>query len=691
MLTGAKAQEPDSPPAAGSGRAESTAEPQAPADPQATAPRPYVDQLIDPDSPASAAALREAAEEAVRDTPGLDATLIEGRLYHFGSSAGTSLTESGILFQHRRETLNHGDWLLEGSGLLTSNGTNPVYGGSADRRRARFQLQQVGLPIRDDLQMTNAIGLIRLPSAGSDDYLSRFALPGAFVAGASSRLDRPLTTVYGGIGESARLDGGQGLGWSSTGGVSAGGGWRYAGREGGRASVDLASLRGDRFARDNTTAALTLGRDDRSGDPLAARPPRYRWQYRLLADDERHVGHNLDARYRSRLGVWTGSLWTFDPGLHWYNTLLSSGQKGAALRYDHADPSLFWGLGGERTRDRPFVDGAPALESAALHGSVGTRIGLGRAVGLSGQWRRLAPRDADAAAAGFAGTAGARSYRSTNQSLSTHFNRSVRDYSDRWQLSWVSNRSPEQRSNLYEATWNADRVLEEGESLGGFVGIGYQLSTGAPARWRPTAGLSWATQPADRWQLTTYLRYARDLTADLTSYSWSGSARASYQFSRHWQLSIDGGLNQGAVSTASNEPLFATIQKTRQRDRTFWLSVRYQDAGGTPYAALTGSGRRGAGSIGGVVFQDENGDGIRQADERPAANVSLTLDNGVSVKTDAAGRFVFPIAGTGSRRLVVDPESIRLPWGVASETPRTVSVNLREQTTLDIPLVRIGE
>ncbi|MGE0310312.1 MAG: hypothetical protein AB7P21_01635 [Lautropia sp.] len=670
-----------------------------------TAPaQPYTDQLIDPDSPASIEARDEAEAVAERQTPGLEATSVEARGYHYGSSPGGSMTETGIAFQHRRETLNHGDWLLEGSALLSSSGTGTVFGGTDARRRLRVQLRQQAMPLAGDLAWSNAIGVIRLPPPAGGDYLSRFQLPGALVAGASTALESSRSAIHVGVGEAARLDGGQGLGWSSTGRLALGAGWNWRNEAGLRASIDLSHLARDPgtsasgqpagIGGDGLAAAFTVGGRDRPPPGVDASTPRWRWQYRLLAGEGGRLGHSADARWREGLGVWSGSAWRFDPGLSWYGNLLSSGQYGVALRHDHADPSQFWGLGADWARDRAWVEGAPSLENRALSASIGVKTALGRSVGVATQWREIAPRGAGGqggAATGVTGDGATLAYRVTRQSITANYSRGIRDYADRWQVSWIGNRSAADASDLVELEWSADLTLDARASLGGFAGVGLQRDADGTRRWRPTAGANWAVEPAERWTVHSYLRYSRDVTNDLQSYAWAGGVRVGYRIDRRWRISVDGGLNQGSVTANPAEPLFATVQTTRQRDRSIWLTLGYQDAGGVPYATLTGSTRRGAGRIEGIVFQDENGDGVRQPGERPVANVSLRLDNGLVARTDATGRFSFPIAGPGSRRVLVDAETVRLPWGVASDTPVSVEVRVRETVSLDIALTKIGE
>ena len=119
--------------------------------------------------------------------------------------------------------------------------------------------------------------------------------------------------------------------------------------------------------------------------------------------------------------------------------------------------------------------------------------------------------------------------------------------------------------------------------------------------------------------------------------------------------------------------------------------MRYAEAGGVPYlASLPGDGR-GAGSLAGFVFYDDNRDGQRQPSERGAAGVTVWLDNVQSTVTGADGRYEFALVRSGRHALRVDASTVRLPWGLADERAMRVEIEPRRGGFADLPLLRVGE
>lgn len=121
------------------------------------------------------------------------------------------------------------------------------------------------------------------------------------------------------------------------------------------------------------------------------------------------------------------------------------------------------------------------------------------------------------------------------------------------------------------------------------------------------------------------------------------------------------------------------------RDRSFFLTLRYERNAGQPQAVLGGASRGASGSVSGTLFLDENEDGRRSASELPAPNVTVVLDGRYSVRTDSLGNFAFPRVAAGSHRLTVVPDNLPLPWSIADDQAgRTIQVTVRQDT--HIPL-----
>ena len=86
----------------------------------------------------------------------------------------------------------------------------------------------------------------------------------------------------------------------------------------------------------------------------------------------------------------------------------------------------------------------------------------------------------------------------------------------------------------------------------------------------------------------------------------------------------------------------------------------------------------------GRVFLDANGNGQREANELPAAAVTVVLDGRFSVQTDAEGHFQFPRVAIGPHRVAVVSDNLPLPWRFADGADqRAIEVAVRHDTTLD--------
>jgi hypothetical protein len=101
------------------------------------------------------------------------------------------------------------------------------------------------------------------------------------------------------------------------------------------------------------------------------------------------------------------------------------------------------------------------------------------------------------------------------------------------------------------------------------------------------------------------------------------------------------------------------------------------------------TGASGYGEVRGEVFFDANRDGVRQAGERPASGVFVYLDRRYERVTDSDGRYTFNTVPAGEHTVSIAVEDLPLPWGLDDDSPRTVSVAVREDSVVNIALTRI--
>jgi hypothetical protein len=120
----------------------------------------------------------------------------------------------------------------------------------------------------------------------------------------------------------------------------------------------------------------------------------------------------------------------------------------------------------------------------------------------------------------------------------------------------------------------------------------------------------------------------------------------------------------------------------------FWLSVRYRQTSGQPFAQVgrRDDGTSGSGVLSGQVFFDENRDGIRQPSEEAAVGVTVLLDGRYQTRTDPSGFYTFLPVPTGEHEVIVLVEELPLPWGLDDDTPRRTRVSYRSTVMVNFPL-----
>jgi hypothetical protein len=184
-----------------------------------------------------------------------------------------------------------------------------------------------------------------------------------------------------------------------------------------------------------------------------------------------------------------------------------------------------------------------------------------------------------------------------------------------------------------------------------------------------------------RWSL------ARDVVRTVGTYANVGLV---------WRISPRWSLVGSYYDNRSQTQAFATIAPLVPvdalvpvpRDRAIFVTVRYEDHAGTPVAPLGGAPGSGAGMVVGYIWYDANDDGRRAANEAGAANVTVLLDGKFAGRTNSDGKFEFPFVAAGPHSIVVVPDNLALPYSIAGDGRREISVRTRETTSIDIPATK---
>jgi len=394
----------------------------------------------------------------------------------------------------------------------------------------------------------------------------------------------------------------------------------------------------------------------------------------IVADSDSHLGAWFDGdvstgRMRQRFG-----LYNLDPGLEWADSPLQDDQRGAYWRGDFRTLryTLSGGLDALQTNLRDDPERS-ALRSGTAYGTASLRIdrNLNIGGGLTYQVSRTrfggAPRSdviSGNAYASWTGGFGVSRFDVTSYHGNATDTPDTRVDNYSWSQEWPTLGAMHTSSTLTYSREDNAGVRTDRSSVG-FSGSGALYN-----------GLTWDASVV----------YGRIQTDTGNEHDFNVSATATWPFAAHWV-----GTAQVSVTTFDVLPALPGLDTApaTQHDKRLLLGVRYEAASGTPYQALGMRGGAGSGRIAGMVFFDENGDGVRQATERGAANITVYLDGRFPVTTDAQGRFYYSVVTPGNHALRILSESLPLPWSIDEDHPRGADVPLRGEIAVDIPLIKI--
>jgi hypothetical protein len=189
-------------------------------------------------------------------------------------------------------------------------------------------------------------------------------------------------------------------------------------------------------------------------------------------------------------------------------------------------------------------------------------------------------------------------------------------------------------------------------------------------------------------------RLSIDGSARWTHGDGDGAVRGTdFNLGLNWRMtprwSVNAALYQSTGSQRSPFVLDPLVTETPfislPRDRSVFLTLRYERNAGRPQAVLGGATGGPTGSVAGSLFLDENGDGVRAASEQPAANITVLLDGRYAMRTDSLGNFEFPRVAAGPHRVSVVPDNLPLPWYIDdAAAQRVVQVTVRQTARVDI-------
>lgn len=620
----------------------------------------YQDRIIAPD----ALAELPPEENAVEDESGLPRSVRIEALASRTERDDETFDEAGLSFGGFRETSDWGTFSLDGTLFHSSRDRFTGPGRGDGGLQGAVTLWQRNLHLDGGWRVDNGLGVLNTPTTELQRRQYRFFLPGVPFAGASSDWSNAATglRVQGAVGRGGVFTGTRLVGFELADGnvASIGTQWRWAPRWTGSASFLATSGRivpddaGEPVFEQGDTRALYAATawDGEDGHV----------QFNLLGSESDRSGRAdgawIDAE--ARRGRFRHNAGAFHLGqdLAWGALPISNDVEGGYYRVAYQYARWTWnaGLDGIRSISGNGFDGLYATSYARYQAS--STLGFGGSLNL-----RHSESDDTWSSQAFLDRRG--DWGQTRLQLDVARGGSG---ADSWQVG-VDQAFPMRQGNRLSAS------LTHGE-----------LDYGNGAARTTTAALYGGRELGDRLSI--------DGSARWTHGDGEGAVRGSdvnvglnWRLARHWTATA--AYYQSRGSQRSPFVLDPLVTETPfiplPRDRSLFLTLRYERAAGRPQAALGGPAGGPVGAIAGSVFLDDNDDGVRAASEAPAANVTVVLDGRFAVRTDSLGRFEFPRVAAGGHALTVLPDNLPLPWFIHDQdASRTVEVQVRGTEQVDI-------
>lgn len=620
----------------------------------------YVDQLIDPSATGPDIAGGASREDEVQPF-GRRSLAIDLRTeWHDNDSR--RLWERGIGINYRRETAQWGDLGIEAD---LRSADERARGASDDTLGGKATLYQYRMPLGGAWLADNMAGVLRAIAPNMVSSGFRVNLPAPLLFGVASTAYSGDTRFYAQAGRGARLTG------FST---------QQVDLDDSRAAILGAEKQFSpwlRLGAQGNTFRVADTQPWRSSYVLAAEAfapaTKARVKVAGLQDDEGRKGFWVQGEaYQGFFHHHFGG-YQFDRDVVYNSVPIANDERLLYLRSDYRTQRLSYSAAFDASQTNLDRDPArPGRDAFAAFGSMNLRISRTLSAGGSLNLRHEKPRnelaarknvDAETAFVRVLSPVGTASFDLARSSERTVGEPDVRSLAFAWNHEWPA-----------VAGVNITTTLSRANESGLF-GDTRRTVIGTTLRSFPYTGV----------YVDLSLVRARVDRDSSREDNFNASLGATWQFLPEWQAQVTALWNNIETSIAD-------VANPTFRDRSVQLTLRYQRSGGIPIVPLGARqpGMSGSGRIVGRIFFDDNDDGIRQANERPAARVTLFLDGRFPVTTDSDGRFEFPLVAAGPHTIRVGTETIPLPWGLIDEGGIPIAVPVRGDAVLEIPLKKIA-
>ena len=620
----------------------------------------YIDQLIDP--AATEGWSRFPDLDAAEQPEGLRSFSTEYRHYQDDLDQGGKSYEDGVMLHARRETRDYGEFEM----LATLRNDRPSDKSSNDDTTGgRLTLRQYGFALNENWLLDNSVGVLR---SDTDSVLSssyRFNLPSTLVSGVKNWSRNDTTELRFSAGKIGTLGTGRVEDFDTTSGTLASMGVSHVLDNHWLLTGNVQALRDDDEVKDHESGGVALQYQSDDG--------RHRYVGHTLLDSDGGNGVWLDGdnqlgRWRQRYGIF----W-LEPDLLWSDASLTDDQQGIYTRSELRSPRYNLTVGTNFTENNIKDDNAlPKNRFSNLFITGNRRLSRTSGVGSTASYLKIDPQNS---AAGD----DSRVIR-----LSAYVQQQFALGDTRLELSGADVDNNSQNGNVYGITWDQSWNVSRWMTLSTTLEH-EQSSDLSDDEERNSASVLFThdVTPDLKWNgSASFARRKADNTPDRDSYNVS--LGGAWHFLPDWEANLDLTWTRAEENTGILNELFDVDEKT------LLLRVKYSVRKGRPLmAAGNKNGSSGYGEIRGEVFFDANRDGVRQAGERPASGVFVYLDRRYERVTDSEGRYTFNTVPAGEHAVSIAVEDLPLPWGLDDDSPRTVSVAVREDTVVNFALTRI--
>lgn len=568
----------------------------------------------------------------------------------------SSSHDYGLALSGNWETPSHGSFSFDAT---TFKSTNNNIQGREDSNGGTATLWQRNLHLQNGWRANNGLGVLNspLPLMLRDQY--RFFLPSASLLGGSTEWvgSQNGLQLQAAAGQAGLLNGRRVAGFDAGDGqlFTVGGQRLFSSGWSGALSVLQAT--------DSDPASILIGPKDASSAMAAAawQGRRSRVQLNTLSSDE-GLGIWADAQTRNGRYIRNYGFFHLDPALAWGGLPVNSDASGGYFRLGYNHARWLWNAG---------IDHIESISGNSFEGQYASAFARYQASSSFGYGASLAIREGQ-----------------DNRAQSTQWFADKRNFLGQTRVQ-LDQSSDDQGSRSWQAGVDQALPLRQGKrlSVSGYIrtdDIGVDVA-------RTTSLAAYGgVDLSDNVALNGSVR--------ISNGSGPGALRAidtnmtlDWRFLPAWSLMASiyqiEGKQQSSFNLNPLSPIdtFVPIPE----DRSILLTLRYHYLAGRPLTVLGGSPGSAAGGISGSVFLDENGNGIREAAENAASNVTVVLDGRYSVRTDSLGNFEFARVAVGAHQLQVISDNLPLPWFFDEEgSQRAVQVVVRERTRVDIGALR---